>query len=95
MQLTQKRRSLEPCTESGWDAFDYLTLEPIAHEDILALEPLGSLTYLTMLKKPFFKLDADYYHVKGTRGEQVLRIAVHRGHMEQLDALEAQLFANA
>ena len=47
---------------------------------------------MRLLKKPFFKVESDYFHIKGTEGEKVLRIAVHMGHMEQLEQLERMVF---
>ena len=37
MKITDRRRSLEACTEAGWDAFDLLTEEPLSDEDIESL----------------------------------------------------------
>lgn len=92
MNLLQKRNSREPCTESGWIAFDYLLETQILPEDILSLQNAGALTYMRLLKKPFFKVESDYFHIKGTEREKVLRIAVHMGHMEQLEQLERMVF---
>ena len=45
-------------------------------------------TYLDMLKQPFFKIDSDYYMIKGIQGNDYFRIAVHGKHEDQLEELE-------
>ena len=37
MRIIGKRKSLETCTEAGWDAFDLLTEAPLTDEDIICL----------------------------------------------------------
>ena len=34
MRIIEKRKSLEPCTESGWDAVDLLTDQGLTEEEI-------------------------------------------------------------
>ena len=65
MKIIGKQPSREKCAESGWFAWDYLLDEPVEREFILKLRPLGGFTYLDMLKQPFFKIDSDYYMIKG------------------------------
>ena len=55
---------------------------------ILSLKPLGSFVYLDMLKEPFFKIESDYYMIKGVQGKDYFRIAVHGKHEEELEKLE-------
>ncbi|HIW20534.1 MAG TPA: hypothetical protein H9887_00705, partial [Candidatus Dorea intestinavium] len=57
MKVIETIRSKERCTESGWDAYDLVLSKPLDDAFIKALRPLGSLTYLAMLKKPFFKIE--------------------------------------
>ena len=45
-------------------------------------------SYLDMLKQPFFKIDSDYYMIKGIQGNDYFRIAVHGKHEDQLEELE-------
>ena len=78
MKIIGKQPSREKCAESGWFAWDYL----------LKLRPLGGFTYLDMLKQPFFKIDSDYYMIKGIQGNDYFRIAVHGKHEDQLEELE-------
>lgn len=68
MKIIGKQPSREKCAESGWFAWDYLLDEPVEREFILKLRPLGGFTYLDMLKQPFFKIDSDYYMIKGIQG---------------------------
>ncbi len=51
-------------------------------------ETIGGFTYLDMLKQPFFKIDSDYYMIKGIQGNDYFRIAVHGKHEDQLEELE-------
>ena len=88
MKILGKQPSREKCAESGWLATDYLLDQPIDREFILSLKPLGSFVYLDMLKEPFFKIESDYYMIKGVQGKDYFRIAVHGKHAEELEKLE-------
>ncbi len=88
MEITGKRRSLETCTEAGWDAFDILTKDPLSDEDIESLRiAKGSFLYLKQLKKPFFKIEDHNYIIKGVKGDPFFRFAVHRDHTDEVDGL--------
>ena len=63
-------------------------MQPIDRAFILSLRPLGSFVYLDMLKEPFFKIESDYYMIKGVQGKDYFRIAVHGKHEEELEKLE-------
>ena len=43
---------------------------------------------MDMLKEPFFKIESDYYMIKGVQGKDYFRIAVHGKHAEELEKLE-------
>lgn len=88
MKITGKQPSREKCAESGWFATDYLVDMPIDREFILKLKPLGGFVYLDMLKQPFFKIENNYYMIKGIEGNNYFRIAVHGKHEEELAKLE-------
>ena len=88
MKIIGKRPSREKCAESGWFATDYLMDAPIGREFILKLKPLGGFVYLDMLKQPFFKIESDYYMIKGVQGKDYFRIAVHGKHEDELQKLE-------
>ena len=88
MKITGKQPSREKCAESGWFATDYLVDMPIDREFILKLKPLGGFVYLDMLKQPFFKIENDYYMIKGIEGNNYFRIAVHGKHEDELTKLE-------
>ena len=45
--------------------------------------------YLDMLKQPFFKIENNYYMIKGIEGNDYFRIAVHGKHEDELAKLEA------
>ena len=89
MKITGKRPSREKCSESGWFATDYLMDAPIDREFILKLKSLGGFVYLDMLKQPFFKIENNYYMIKGIEGNDYFRIAVHGKHEDELAKLEA------
>ena len=92
MRIIGKRKSLETCTEAGWDAFDLLTEAPLTDEDIICLRAVeASFLYLRKLKKPFFKIENHNYIVKGVQGDSFFRFAVHRDHADEVDRL-AEMF---
>lgn len=88
MRIKGRRKSLEACTESGWDAFDLLTEGPLEDCDIESLSVMeGSFLYMKQLKKPFFKIESDFYVIKGVKGDPFFRFAVHRDHEEKVGEL--------
>ncbi|MBO6146382.1 MAG: hypothetical protein J6O70_02265 [Lachnospiraceae bacterium] len=88
MIITGRRKSLEACTEAGWDAFDILTREPLTDEDIESLRIAeGSFLYMRQLRKPFFKIESHNYIIKGVKGDPFFRFAVHRDHTDEVDKL--------
>lgn len=91
MKITDRAPSREKCAESGWFAYDYLLDGSIDRDFILQLRPLGGFVYLDMLKQPFFKIESDYYMIKGIQGNDYFRVAVHGGHEELLKEIEAFL----
>lgn len=85
MKIIDKRKSLEACTESGWDALDILTEEAMSDEDIESLRALeGSFLYMKQLKKPFFKIEYHTYIIKGVKGDNFFRIAAHKDNIEEV-----------
>ena len=92
MKIIGKRKSLETCTEAGWDAFDLLTEEPLTAEDIESLRVMeGSFLFLRKLKKPFFKIENHNYILKGVQGDSFFRFAVHRDHLEEVERLTKKI----
>lgn len=88
MKITDRRKSLEACTESGWEAFDLLTEAPLEDSDIEQLRQAeGSFLYMKQLKKPFFKIEYHTYIIKGVKGDCFFRFAVHRDHKEEMERL--------
>ena len=88
MKMIGKQPSREKCAEAGWFAQDYLLERKIDRKFILGLKPLGSFLYLEALKQPFFKIENDYYMIKGIEGNDYLRIAVHDQHRDDLERIE-------
>lgn len=88
MKIVDRRKSLEACTESGWDAFDLLTDKPLSDEDIESFRDAGgSFLYMKQLKKPFFKIESHNYVIKGVRGDPFFRFAVHKDHVSEIDRI--------
>ena len=89
VRITGRRKSLEPCTESGWEAYDILLEAPLCEEDVLGLKQIdGSYLFLRQLKKPFFKIENHQYVIKGVLGDPFFRVAAHRDALEVLERFE-------
>ena len=85
MLITGRRKSLEPCTESGWDAVDLLLEEGLTEEDILQIGRTGgSFLYMKQLRKPFFKVESHDYVIKGVLGDPFFRAAAHRSRISDI-----------
>ena len=82
-------KSNERCAEAGWHAYDFFLTKPTAGSFINTLGQLGGLMYMPMLKKPFYKVEGEYFFIKGIEGEKTMRVAVHAGHMELIDFVKA------
>ncbi|MDO5425895.1 MAG: hypothetical protein Q4F41_19515 [Eubacteriales bacterium] len=95
MKIIEKIPSRERCAEAGWYAWDYLLDGPMDAAFIRSLKPLGSFVFLSMLKKPFFKIESDYFLIKGIQGDDFFRMAVHEAHPELLEKVEQFLAAQA
>ena len=88
MKVIDIIESRERCAEAGWHAYDFLLDEPVSESLIKNLRTFGSLTYLPMLKKPFFKVESHYYIIKGILEDSFFRMAVHRDYLEELDRVK-------
>ncbi len=75
MRIVERTESREPCVEAGWKAYDYHLDGQIDREFVLSLRPLGSLVFMENLKKPFFKIEAEHYIIKGVVGSEFFRVA--------------------
>jgi hypothetical protein len=89
MKITACRPSPDPCTESGWTAYDYRTSAPLDDAFITSLRPLGNLMYLRSLKKPFFKIESDRFFIKGLRDTNTFRVAIAGDDSAELDRILA------
>ena len=89
MRIIDKTESRERCAEAGWYAWDFILDQPMDDAFILSLRTLGSFVYLSMLKKPFFKIDSDGRLIKGLRGDSFFRVAAYDGSREKLAEVEA------
>ncbi len=88
MRVTDRRESIELCTESGWQAYDLILDGQMDRDTILRLGKLGDLTYLEMLKQPFYRIEQNYYMIKGLEGADRLRVAMLGGYEEILERVE-------
>lgn len=88
MKVLDRRESVELCTESGWSAYDMILDGKMDRETILELGKLGDLTYLEMLKQPFYRIEQNFYMIKGLQGADRLRVAMLMGHEEILERVE-------
>lgn len=89
MRITDRVESRERCAESGWYAYDFILDEPMDADFIRSLRAVGgSFVFMTMLKKPFFKIESDYYIIKGVEGNNYFRMAVHEEHLSELERVE-------
>lgn len=88
MKVTETTESVELCTESGWSAYDVTVDEPIDAHTILELGSLGTLTYLSALKQPFYRIEEQYYMIKGLEGKSQLRVAMLIGEEQILDRVK-------
>lgn len=80
MKVIETKESIELCTESGWSAYDLFVDEEIMEQEIRRLGGLGDLTYLGMLSQPFYRVEQQYYMIKGLEHEKKLRVAMLAGH---------------
>lgn len=85
MRLTATTRSLEPCAEAGWYAYNLHFEDGLIDEPFVrALRPLGgSMLFMRHLAKPFFKLENHTYIVRGVVGDNFIRVGVHADHEEE------------
>lgn len=88
MKVIAVKESVELCTESGWSAYDMFLDEKMDRETILKLKDLGDLTYLETLKQPFYRVEQNFYMIKGLEGADRLRTAMLSGHEEILERVK-------
>nr|WP_319776989.1 hypothetical protein [uncultured Sphaerochaeta sp.] len=88
MNVMKIEPSTEPCAEAGFYGYDFFLENEIGDEFINSLRPLGSLMYLPMLKKPFFKVESDYYLLKGLKSDSFFRMAVHGDYLHEIDRIK-------
>lgn len=88
MKILEIIPSRERCAEAGWHAYDFILERPMDDDFIRSLRPLGSFLYMQMLKKPFFKIESEHYLLKGIRGDEFFRMAVHGDHLDEMKNVE-------
>lgn len=86
MKIIGRRKSIEQCTESGWDAIDLMMDEPLDAEYIRKMKAIeGSFLFMSMLRQPFFKIESHNYVIKGVQGDDHFRMAVHKDFLDEVD----------
>lgn len=88
MRVIDIRESLEPCEEAGWAAYDMILDTGMDQETIGRLGDLGALTYLGMLKQPFYRVEQAHYMIRGLEGAKHLRVSMLRGEEEIMDEIK-------
>ena len=92
LKIIEIRKSLENCTEAGWDAVDCLLDQEIDDKYIEGLRAVkGSFLYMKMLRKPFFKVESHNYILKGVKGNAFFRLAFHRDSFSEAEKIIAFL----
>ena len=89
MKIVNIEESRERCVEAGWMAYDILFSVPMEKEFIRSLKDIGgAFMFLEVLKKPFFKLEAEHYLLRGVLGDSFLRLAVHMDYPEEMERIK-------
>jgi len=91
MKVVSVTESVELCTESGWSAYDMILDGRVDQETIKRLGVLGDLTYLGMLRQPFYRIEQPYYMIRGLEGADRLRTAMLDGHEEILERVKEKI----
>lgn len=91
MKILEINKSLEKCTESGWLAFDFILDRQIDSQFITCLKDIGPLVSMSMLRKPFFKVESDYFLLKDLEGDHFFRMGVHHEHLNEKDKIEKMI----
>ncbi len=88
MKVLETIPSRERCAEAGWHAYDFMLSRPMDDEFIESLRPLGGFLYMRMLRKPFFKVESEHFLLKGIRGDEFFRMAVHGDYQDEVKRVE-------
>lgn len=92
MKIVKITESGERCAEAGWYAYDIVFDRPMDKAFIKSLKEIGGgFVFLEMLKRPFFKLEAEHYMIKGVQGDDFLRVAVHLDYPGELERVKGCL----
>lgn len=85
MNIVNKTESREQCTEAGWYAYDYELESEVTRDMILRLRELGgNFVYLTSLALPFYKVEEQYFMIKGTEGRKYFRLSMYKEYEEEI-----------
>ncbi len=76
MTVVDTQRAMEPCAEAGYFGHYIHFDRDVDEAYVTALRPLGDLTFLRELKKPFFLLRGDGYILRGQVGDRFCKAGV-------------------
>ena len=69
MNIERVERSYDQCAESGWFGYYIHLARPVGPALVEALAPLGQLTYMKSMKRPFFSVRGADFLVRGITGD--------------------------
>lgn len=76
MKILRVERAMEPCTEGGYFGYYFYLARPVNAAFVECLKPLGALTFMQNLKKPFYVLRGQKFVVRGQVGDDFCRVGV-------------------
>jgi hypothetical protein len=84
VEIIKVEKSNEICAEINWHSYDIFFDEQMDKKFIFSLKKFGTLMYLSLLKKPFFKVNTNEYLIKGTQYNTKLRVGIFNNNIEYL-----------
>lgn len=89
MKITAVERSFEQCTESGWTGW-HLRLDGKCDDDLVqALAPLGALTYMKHMARPFFLVQNEHFLVRGLVGDTFIKAGLKNNDQSWIEHIRA------
>lgn len=92
--VTRIEESATECTQFNWHGVDVFFNNPVDENSIELWRSLGDTVYIKELNKPFFKICAKDYVIRGFQGDTMIRIGCQRGVINLSDISEISSFLN-
>lgn len=89
MKITKVEKSFDLCAESGWFGYYIHLAKPVSDPLIQSLAPLGQLTYMKTLKRPFFLVRTQTFLVRGILGDAFLKVGISQNDETLLQRVQA------